>query len=81
MTPNPSLPVQTLQRFLDFLKMRGRLCVMATDWKRVRRTDAPMNDEEKEEIAKRLNRYVEQHRSLNADSFVEEKDWDYRKEE
>lgn len=54
---------------------------MATDWKRVRRTDAPMNDEEKEEIAKRLNRYVEQHRSLNADSSDEEKDWDYRKED
>jgi|TARA_Y100000031_G_scaffold144770_1_gene176650 hypothetical protein len=61
--------------------MRGRRCVVAIDWKRVRRTNAPLTEEESEEIVERLNKYVERHRSVGEKYFEDEADWDYRKEE
>lgn len=54
---------------------------MAIDWKRVRRTNAPLTEEESEEIVERLNKYVERHRSVGEKYFEDESDWDYRKEE
>jgi hypothetical protein len=61
--------------------MRGRLCIMATDWNRVGRTNQPLSPDEVEEIVERLNKYVEKHRSVDEKYFEDESDWNYRKEE
>jgi len=54
---------------------------MGIDWNRVRRTNAPLSEEEMKEIVERLNKYVEQHRSIDEKYYEEDDGWDYRKEE
>jgi len=47
---------------------------MKVDWNRVRRTDANLTEEEKEEVLERLNEMVEKYRSLNADYWPDPED-------
>lgn len=51
------------------------------DWNRIRRTDSGLSQDEKEELLKRLNEYVNEHRSVDGPVFADEPDWDYREEE
>jgi len=47
---------------------------MAIDWNRVRRVESNLSEEEKEEVLERLNKLVEQYRSLNADYWLDPED-------
>ena len=74
LSPNPSLSDQTLQSLPLFLQKRERVYEMAVDWNRVRRVESNLAEEEKEEVLERLNKLVEQYRSLNADYWPEPED-------
>jgi hypothetical protein len=74
LSPNPSLSDQTLQSLPLFLQKRERVYEMAIDWNRVRRVESNLSEEEKEEVLERLNKLVEQYRSLNADYWLDPED-------
>ena len=50
------------------------LLLVMVDWNRVRRVDANLSEDEKEEILERLNELVETYRSINADVWFDEDD-------
>jgi predicted HAD superfamily phosphohydrolase len=45
------------------------------DWNRVKRTDAPLSEEEREELLERLNHYVELFRSIDEKFYLVEQNW------
>ena len=52
------------------------------DWTKVRRVNHGMTEEEKDEVIKRLNEYVNQYSSSESVYYNEDEDgWDYRPEE
>ena len=46
------------------------------DWNKVRRADVEMTEDEKEEVLDRLNKMVEEYRSLNTEYYVDPDDLD-----
>mgnify|MGYP003627257951 FL=1 len=44
------------------------------DWNRVRRLNANLSEDEKEEVLERLNEMVAEYRSLNADGWIADED-------
>ena len=52
------------------------------DWTKVRRVNHGMTEEEKDEVIKKLNEYVNQYSSSESVYYNEDEDgWDYRPEE
>lgn len=47
---------------------------MAVDWNQVRRVEANLSEDEKEELLERLNEMVEKYRSINADYWSDPED-------
>ena len=77
LSPNPSLPVQTHPRSLTiFQKRESRSSGVVVDWNKVRRADVEMTEDEKEEVLDRLNKMVEEYRSLNTEYYVDPDDLD-----
>lgn len=48
------------------------MILVMVDWHRVRRVDANLSEDEKEELLDRLNELVEKYRSINADVWFDE---------
>jgi len=48
------------------------MILVMVDWHRVRRVDANLSEDEKEELLERLNELVEKYRSINADVWFDE---------
>ena len=67
-----------MRRFVGHYAGDGEM----VDWTKVRRVNHGMTEEEKDEVIKKLNEYVNQYSSSESVYYNEDEDgWDYRPEE